>query len=185
MKKNKQKNSKNKLWIWPVKILLLAVFLSFAFSLISEMVLTKAHIAIAVIVILIFIALSIFFDMLGLAVASSNMENFTAMAARKVKGSKQAIILIKNADKVNSICADVIGDVCGILSGAGGASIVAKIAIEASGEFVPVLIASLVSAIIAGLTIGGKASFKAFAIKHGNSITLKFAKFINFFTHKG
>ncbi len=184
MKKDKQKNSKNKLWIWSVKILLLAVFLSLSFSLISEIVLSKAHIVIAIIVILIFISISVLFDMLGLAVASSNVEDFAAMASRKVKGSKQALSLTKNADKVGSVC-DVIGDVCGILSGAAGASIVAKIIINASGEFLPILIASLVSALIAGFTIFGKSVFKSFAIKSANSITLKFAKFINFFTHKG
>ncbi len=180
--KNKQKH-KSKAWVWPVKILLLAIFLSLIFSLLSEFVLSNAHIAVAIIVILLFIAISVFFDMLGLAVASSNLDHFTAMASRKVKGSKQAIALNKNADKVSSICADVIGDVCGILAGAGGASIVTKIALTSSG-FMPVLIASIVSAIIAGLTIFGKASCKAFAISHADSITLKFAKIINVFTHK-
>ncbi len=122
--------------------------------------------------------------MLGLAVASANIEDFAAMASRKVKGSKQALILTKNADKVGSIC-DVIGDVCGILSGAAGASIVTKIVLTAGGEFLPILIASLISALIAGFTIFGKSVFKGFAIKHANSVTLKFAKFINFFSRKG
>ena len=132
-----------------------------------------------------FIALAILTDMIGLAVASSNIEDFNAMAARKVKGSKQAIALVKNADKVSSVLNDVIGDVCGILSGAAGASIVAKIAIDNSGNFMAILIPSLIAAIIAGLTIFGKALFKKVAIKHANPITLAFAKFINFFTRKG
>ena len=107
------------------------------------------------------------------------------MAARKVKGSKQAIALVKNADKVSSVLNDVIGDVCGILSGAAGASIVAKIAINNGGTFISILIPSLIAAIIAGLTIAGKALFKKVAIKHANSITLTFAKVINLFTRKG
>ena len=123
--------------------------------------------------------------MLGLAVASANIEHFTAMAARKVKGSKQAISLIKNADRVSSVLNDVIGDVCGILSGAAGASIVAKIAMDNAGDFMAILIPSLIAAIIAGLTIFGKAILKKIAIKYANSITLHFAKFLNFFTHKG
>ena len=123
--------------------------------------------------------------MVGLAVASSNIEHFTAMAARKVKGSKQAISLIKNADKVSSVLNDVVGDVCGILSGAAGASIVAKIAIDNAGNCMAILIPSLIAAIIAGLTIFGKAIFKKIAIRHANPITLTFAKFINFFTRKG
>ena len=38
--------------------------------------------------------------------------------------------LVKNADKVSSVLNDVIGDVCGILSGAAGASIVVLIVKE-------------------------------------------------------
>lgn len=187
-KEENQKDIKPKpkrAWMWPLEILVMAIVLSLSFSILSEMALTNATIILAVMVILLFIAVSILFDMIGLAVASCSIEPFTAMAARKVKGSKQALSLIKNADKVSSICNDVIGDVCGILSGAAGASIVAKIAISSGGDFMAILIPSLISAIIAGLTIFGKASFKKFAIKHCNSITLKLAKVLNFFTRKG
>ena len=142
-------------------------------------------IIVAIIVIFVFIAVAILTDMIGLAVASANIEHFTAMAARKVKGSKQAISLVKNADKVSSVLNDVIGDVCGILSGAAGASIVAKIVIDNGASFMSILIPSLISAIIAGLTIFGKACFKKVAIRHANAITLQFAKFINFFTRRG
>lgn len=179
--KNEKKKSKS--WVWTVKILILAIFLSFTFSVASELVLSRAKIFVAIVVIIVFISLSIFFDMLGLATASASLENFNAMASRKIKGSKQAILLVKNADKVSSICADVIGDVCGILSGAAGASILAKIAI--TGNFQQVLVMSFISALIAAFTICGKASFKRFAIIHADSITLKFAKFLNFFTKKG
>ena len=151
----------------------------------SELALSKSTIIIAVVVILVFIFIAILTDMIGLAVASSNIEHFTAMASRKVKGSKQAIALVKSADKVSSVLNDVIGDVCGILSGAAGASIVAKIVIDNPGNFKAVLVASLVAAIIAGLTIAGKSAFKKVAIKHANSITLTFARFVNFFTRKG
>ena len=185
MKQRLNKSKKKNSWIWPLIVLILAISLSLSFSLLSELVLSGSAIAIAIIVIFIFIALAILTDMIGLAVASANIEHFTAMAARKVKGSKQAISLVKNADKVSSVLNDVIGDVCGILSGAAGASIVAKIAIDNAGNFMVILIPSLIAAIIAGLTIFGKACFKKVAIKHANSITLSFAKFINIFTRKG
>ena len=182
-KLNRSKNKKS--WVWPLIVLILAISLSLSFSLLSELVLDGSAIAVAIVVIFVFIFLSIITDMVGLAVASSNIEHFTAMASRKVKGSKQAISLIKNADKVSSVLNDVIGDVCGILSGAAGASIVAKIAIDNANNFMAILIPSLIAAIIAGLTIFGKAIFKKLAIKHANPITLQFAKFINFFTRKG
>lgn len=182
----KNKKQKNKDYIlWPIKILILALIFSLCFSLLSEVALSNASIIIAVIVILVFVALGILFDVIGLAVASANIRHFTAMAARKVKGSKQAISLVKNAGKVSSICNDVIGDVCGILAGAAGASIIAKIVIESDKSFLSILIPALVSAIIAGLTIFGKAIFKRYAINNANKITLHFAKFINFFTRKG
>ena len=182
-KLNKTKNKKT--WIWPLIVLILAISLSLLFSVLSEFILDGSAIIVAIIVILIFIALAIVTDMVGLAVASANIEHFNAMAARKVKGSKQAISLVRNADKVSSVLNDVIGDVCGILSGAAGASIVAKIAIDNGGSFMSILIPSLIAAIIAGLTIFGKALFKKIAIRHANSITLHFAQFINFFTRKG
>ena len=184
--KQKQNKSKHKnTLIWPLIVFILAISLSLLFSIASELVLSKSTIIIALVVIFIFIALAILTDMIGLAIASSNIEDFNAMAARKVKGSKQAISLVKNADKVSSVLNDVIGDVCGILSGAAGASIVAKIAIDNSGSFIAILIPSLIAAIIAGLTIGGKSMFKRIAIRYANTITLSFAKFLNFFTRRG
>ena len=182
----KEKKQKNKDFIlWPIKILILALVFSLCFSLISEVALSNTSIVVAIIVILVFVALGIYFDVLGLAVASANIRHFTAMAARKVKGSKQAIILIKNADKVSSVCNDVFGDVCGILAGAAGASIIAKIVLESDKSFLSILIPSLVSAVIAGLTIFGKAIFKRYARNNANQITLRLAKFLNFFTRKG
>ena len=184
MKQKLSKSKNKKSWVWPLIVLILAISLSLLFSILSELILDDSAIFVAVIVIFVFIAISILTDMIGLAVASANIEHFTAMASRKVKGSKQAISLVKNADKVSSVLNDVIGDVCGILSGAAGASIVAKIAIDNGGSFLAILIPSLVAAIIAGLTIGGKSIFKKIAIRHANPITLSFAKFINFFTRK-
>lgn len=179
----KDKNKSQNPWIWPIKILLLAVFLSLTFSIISELTLTHASIILAIFVILVFVGISVLFDAIGLAVASCSIEPFTSMAARKVKGSKQALSLIKNADKVCSIC-DVIGDVCGILSGAGGASIVAKFTLANSGNFIAILIPSLIAALIAGITIFGKSAFKKYAINHCDAITLNLAKFINCFSKK-
>lgn len=183
-KKKPIKNKSQKWLVWPVKVFFLAIFLSFTFSIISEMALSNAGIAIAIIVILLFIAISILFDMLGVAVTSSSIEPFLAMASRHVKGSKQAISLIKNADRISAICTDVIGDICSILSGAAGASILTKIAVASSGDFTSIAIASTVSALIAGITIAGKAAFKKYAISHSSQVTFRFAKFINLFTKK-
>lgn len=185
MKQKIKKQKNKKLWLWPIIVLILAIALSFSFSVLSELVLDNSVIVVCIIVIFVFIALAIITDMIGLAVASSSVEHFNAMAARKVKGSKQALSFVRNADRVSSILNDVIGDVCGILSGAAGASIVAKIIVDNGASWASILIPSLIAAVIAGLTIGGKSIFKSIAIKHADKITLKFAKFVNIFTRKG
>ena len=60
--------------------------------------------------------MGIFFDIIGVAVTVANEHEFHAKATKKVKGSKDSIKLIRNAPKVANICADVIGDICGVLS---------------------------------------------------------------------
>ena len=47
------------------------------------------------------------------------------MASRKVKGASVAVKLKKSADKTSSFCCDVIGDICGVISGAAGTTICA------------------------------------------------------------
>lgn len=178
-KKIKKQNSKN---TWPYKVLILAIALSLMFGVLSEIVLGSTGLAVAIIVIIVFVSLAIVTDMIGVAVTACSKEPFIAMASKKVRGAKESLMLIRNADKVASLCADVVGDVCGILSGAAGASIVAKIAIDTSNVSLSILVASLVAALIAGITIFGKALGKRKAIDNCNSIILKVGKILSIFT---
>ena len=178
-KKVKKQNIKN---TWPYKVFILAVALSLCFSILSEFVLGSAGIAVAVIVIILFVALAIVTDMIGVAVTACSKEPFVAMCSKKVRGAKEGLMLIKNADKVSSLCADVVGDVCGILSGTAGASIVAKIAIDTSNVSLSVLVASIVASIIAGITIFGKAIGKRRAMENSSAIILRVGKFLSLFT---
>lgn len=167
---------------WPLKIFVMAVALSLSFSIISEYVMGSAGMIIAVLIIIIFVAISIITDMIGVAVTACTKEPFMAMCSKKVRGAKEGLMLVRNADKVASLCADVVGDVCGILSGAAGASIVAKITIDFQDANLTVLVASLITAIIAGITIFGKALGKRTAMDNCNSIILKAGKFLSLFT---
>lgn len=178
-KKVKKQQAKN---MWPYKVLVLAIALSLCFSILSEFLLGNTGITVAILVIIVFVGVAIATDMVGVAVTSCSKEPFIAMASKKVRGAKEGLMLIKNADKVSSLCADVVGDVCGILSGAAGASIVAKIAIDSQNISLAILIASLVSAIIAGLTIFGKALGKRKAIDSCTSIILIVGKILSIFT---
>ena len=182
VKKVKKQNIKN---YWPIKVLVLAIALSLCFSLTSEFLLGRAGIVVAVVIIVVFVSIAIITDMIGVAVTACTKEPFVAMASKKVRGAKEGLLLIKNADKVASLCADVIGDICGILSGAAGASIALKISLNFTSDSASILIASAVTALIAGITIFGKAILKRVAINHSTGITLFLARILNFFTKKG
>ena len=81
----------------------------------------------AILILVLVILLGILFDIIGVAVTVANEEEFHAKATKKVDGAKTSIKLIKNAPRVANICADVIGDICGVLSGAVGTLISIKI----------------------------------------------------------
>lgn len=174
------KKSKSQM-VWSIKILILSFALSMCFGVVSELVLGVTGIVIAILVIIVFVSFAIISDMIGVAVTSANTEPFRAMASRKVRGAKESLRLLAKADRVSSICCDVIGDVCGILSGAAGASIVVKFALEAESAL-SIIIASIVSAVVASITIFGKSICKKYAIDNSTSIVIKVGKIISWFT---
>lgn len=180
--KNKKKVKKQAVNTWPYKIFVMAIALSLSFSILSEWLMGATGIVVAVIVIIVFVSIAIITDMIGVAVTACTKEPFMAMCSKKVRGAKEGLMLIRNADKVASLCADVLGDVCGILSGAAGASIVARVTIDFSNATLSVLVASLITAFIAGVTIFGKALGKKTAMDNCNEIILKAGKFLSLFT---
>ena len=112
------------------------------------------------------------------AVTVANEEEFHAKATKKVKGAKTSIKLIKNSARVANICADVIGDICGVLSGAISAMIASKIT-----EKFGVNLQFVISAIVASLTVGGKALGKEVANNNSTPIVHFVGTFLNKF-HK-
>ena len=183
-KKPKQKQSKFAIWWkWPLIVLGVSLILSFSFGVLSEMALSTPNLILAIVVIIVFLILSIIGDMIGVAATAATLEPFRAMASRKIRGANEAIILVKNADKVASVFADILGDICGILSGAAGASISLMLIKEWMPDITGVMIASLVSAVIAALIIFGKAAFKKYSIAHCERIILICGKVMSIF-HK-
>lgn len=180
----KKKKQKNLWWIWPVKIFAVALILSFSFSFLSEFIFSKVGIIVSIIVAVVILVVGIIFDMIGVAVTAAEIEPFNAMRSRRVYGADISMKLIKNAEKVASICNDVIGDICGILTGAAGATIAVKLIQDSMGDFVKIAIISAVSATIAGLTIFGKACLKKVAIDKSTSIILKTGKFLSVLSFK-
>ena len=181
-KANKKKQQK--WWVWPVKILVITLFLSLSFSVLSDLLMSNVGIAVSLIVVLFLLVVGIVSDMIGVATTACQIEPFAAMRSRKVRGAKIAMSLVKNAEKVSSICNDVIGDICGILSGAAGAAITVKFISDGMGQSIQILIAGAVSAVIAGLTIFGKAMFKKYAIDNCTKIVLGVGKCLSIFTKR-
>lgn len=179
-KKNlKKRKKKDSFWCWPLFVLCITLILSWLFSFSSELALSNANLIVSIILLVVFIGIAMLFDMLGVAVTAGEIEPFVAMSSKKVKGAKTALVLVKNNAKLSSIFCDVIGDICGILSGAVGTSILAYIVVQ--GDMLNVLIASLVSAVIASCTVFLKAVGKKIAIKNSTQIILILAKVISVF----
>ena len=169
-------------WKWILTILVIAFSLSILLSFISEISIKKSTLIISIIVTLLFIFLGILFDIIGVSVTASDESVFHSMSSRKVKASKVAVKFKKNADKVSSFCCDVIGDICGVISGASGIAIVTILVKTYS--FSVLLTTLIVTGIISSLTIGGKALGKSFAINKSNIILYEFAKVVSIF-YKG
>ena len=173
-KKNKKSNIG-----WIIKIILITFMISMIFSSISETFIPRINLIGGVIILFIFIGLGVLFDMIGVAFTSVNEEPFHAKSSRKVIGASTAVKLIKNADRVSSFCNDVVGDICGILSGSAGVMIASTII--NNFKFNPFLVSLIVTSIIASLTIGTKAMGKSVAIKNNEKIVFRFSKIISVF----
>ena len=181
MKKTKQEKEKkgSSPYRWALTAFLMAVVLSAILTLASEAMLDGAGMAVALLILLLFICLGIVFDIIGTAVMAADPKPFHSMAAHKEKGAKQALMLLRNADRVSSICNDVVGDICGIVSGATGAVIVAQLQNGLNPQSVFVSVS--VTAIVSGLTIGGKALGKPFAMKQSTRVVYLAGRILYFF----
>ena len=144
--------------------------LAVIFSLLSE---TMTRIVQSVLIslsgLLTIILIGIFADIIGTAVTAAQEAPFHAKAAKRVRGAKEGVFLLRNAGKVANICNDVIGDIVGTVSGALGISIVVKIVSNNPGT--DAFWANIImTALIASLTISGKALGKTLALSRANDV---------------
>lgn|SRR5574344_1949578 len=179
IKKEEKKNSKKANISWILLITIMAFTISIAFSLLSEIVMPRVNIYISVLIMFLFISLGIIFDMIGVAVTAADETPFHSMSAKKIKGANVAVNFKKNADKVSSFCNDVIGDICGIISGSAGVYIASKLATMLTLN--NIIISLVITGVISALTIGGKAIFKGFAMNNSTTILFNFSKFLSHF----
>ena len=167
---------------WVLIVTILAFIISIVMTLFATVTLENVSLVIAILITFLFIILGIIFDIIGVAVTSGDEVAFHSMSSRKVKGGKIGVKLLKNTEKVSSICCDVIGDVCGIVSGTSGVVIVSLIiGLTDTNEL---LISLLVTGLISALTIGGKALGKGLAINKSKEIVTIVSKVLTIFQFK-
>lgn len=169
---------------WSLGIAVITFVLAALFSIVSTVLLEGVGWAAGMMIVFVIVLIGIFFDMLGIAATSADEVPFHAMASKRVSGAKQAIQIIRNADRFSNFCNDVIGDISGIISGTASAVVVVQLAVTFADRQTSVLeftISIVFTSIVAALTVGGKAFGKAFAIRFSTPIIFYVGKIFYFF----
>jgi hypothetical protein len=164
---------------WGLMITVVSFFLSASLSLISSQFLQDVHIVIAFSVVLVIIIINVLFDIIGTAVTAADEAPFHAMASRKLYGARESIRLIRNADKVSNFCNDVVGDICGVISGTASMFIIITF-IGKGNNADTTLMGLAITGMVAAFTVGGKAFGKSIAIENSNYIIYKVGVVLKF-----
>ena len=168
---------------WIYKVFFITFILSLIFSSITTYLSNNFNNTILVIIIIIaVISIGVIFDMIGTAALTSKESSFHAMNSKKIEGAKEALFIVNNSVTVSSVCNDIIGDVCGIVSG--GLSAVLALNITNIFGINIIITTVIVSAIVSSLTVGGKAIFKTIATKNSDTIVFTTAKILKTITFK-
>ena len=175
-----QKKERNKTIRWVITIFLVTILVSGTISLVSEEIMAASSMAVAFCILLAIVFIGIIFDIVGVAVTSADEKPFHSMAARKVPGAQDAIRLLRSAERVSSICNDVVGDICGVVSGSASATITAQLLTNFDLSQ-PRVVGLLMSALVAALTVGGKAVGKTFAMNSCTAIVHTVGKILYHF----
>lgn len=179
-KKRKKLDKKKEGLKWVATIIPMTFFISAILQMIQSGLMSKVNLIMAFIILIAFILIGILFDIIGVAVTSANEIPFHSLSSQKVRGAKESVRLIRNADKVGSFCNDVIGDIAGIISGSATTAIVTMV-IASGADISTFLLTMLLTALVASLTIGGKAFGKRVAIDRSNDIVFMVGKTVSFF----
>ena len=175
-KKGKIKSNK----VWLVQIFFVSLCLSVLFALISELMLANASLALALFLIVLLVGVSVVFDLIGMAVTACSIKPLLDLNQKGERGADIAIKLVKNADRISCICTDVVGDICSILSGAGGVAI-SVILISFFPQVNSIILSILISSIIASVSVLGKAIGKTYALNYPIKVVLNTAKVLSLF----
>ncbi len=160
---------------------LLTFVLSLLFSYLSDIFLGKmTTLILALLLLLIIILIGVLFDMIGFAAAAAEISPLNARAANRVWGARQAVMLVKNADQVSIICNDVMGDICATVGGAIGVAIVFRLLTDSPGLDTS-LLTTVMTGVVAALTVGGKAVGKGVALNEATEIMFRIGQIAAWF----
>ena len=169
-------------WRWIITIFVITVCISAVMSLISTNLLANATLGVSFVILISIIAIGIVFDIIGVSVSVAEERPFHSMAAHGEKSASCAMQLIRNAEKVSSVCNDVVGDISGIVSGSTAAVIVTKLC--TSFDLDSMVMSLVISALVSGLTIGGKAIGKKIAINNSTQVVHSVSRVIHMVKRK-
>ena len=167
---------------WAGKMLASTFVISILLSLASAYSMEGLGFVAAIIILAIMIITGIIFDIAGLAVATADEAVFHSMSARRVKGGRESVWLIRNASRVSNFCNDVIGDIVGIISGTTTAIIATRFNVGLSTS--EAVFQTILTGLVAGLTVCGKALGKGIAISECNQITFLIGRILCFFRRR-
>lgn len=162
-------------WKWITSIFGATIGISAAMSLLSNELLSAGGLLLSFGVLLLIVLLGVVFDIIGVAVTAAEERPFHAMAAKKIPAAAEAIRMLRRADRVSSFCNDVVGDICGVISGSASAVIAAR-AVMGMDPLLSRVVQLLMSALVAGVTVGGKAFGKSLAMSNSTDIMFTVAK---------
>ncbi|GGM40295.1 hypothetical protein GCM10011351_28030 [Paraliobacillus quinghaiensis] len=170
-----------------ISIAVITFVLAAIFSVISSSILSGVMWVIGLFIVFIIVLMGVIFDMLGVAATAADEVPFHAMAAERVSGSKEAILIVRNADRFASFCNDVIGDISGVISGTASAIVVLQLANgfgHGEGSTVQIAVSVVMTSLVAALTVGGKALGKFYGIHSSTKIIFFVGKVIAFIQNK-
>ena len=178
-KKEKARQSKQK---WILTVVCLSFGLSVVMSFVTSLFVESAGLLVALLSLIVLVMIGIITDVIGTAVTSADEQPFIAMASKRILGAKQALQLIRKAERVSSILNDVVGDIVGIISGSAGSVIaVYLVSLGLKSAIASMLITAFTSAFM----IGGKAYGKGLAIANSDRIVLMVGRVMAVFEKKG
>ena len=166
-------------WKWISTAFGTTIGISATMSFLSNEVLSGGGLVLSFVVLLSIVLLGIVFDIIGMSVTAAEEKPFHSMAAKKVPEAPIAIWMLRRAERVSSICNDVVGDICGVISGSASAVIAARVVMSMQPT-IGSIVQLLMSAVVAGLTVGGKAFGKSIAMNNSTQIIHTAARLIYF-----